>query len=350
MKFVPFAQVRRQPTIIVDSTGLGAVLVLAHWRGAATPELFRDDTSAGSVLRFLHSSVLENVANAVTANHFDVDGFVGVWAMLNPEQALRHEHLLRLVATLGDFREINWHDPHADHALKLVCWLNAKEKELFYPPFGAPVLRRREDEASAEKFEWFLPRFGNILENPELDLTVWEPEYERVRQAVAVVQSAATHTVGYEDISLVVVRTPEPLPYYALFGSTAGFDMVLSIYEGNRYEFEYKYTTWIDLESRPTLPRLPLDALAARLNALEQTARRWTFDAVTDTGPLLRLSGKGLSKMHRYADPDQRPIYASSIAPETIEQEVVGFFQQRYAGIQPRRYWLWAEIREAGAQ
>ncbi|TGE08178.1 DUF6687 family protein [Hymenobacter fodinae] len=347
--FVPFSQLRQQPTIVVDSTGLGAALTLAHWRGAATPEALRDDTSAGSVLRALRAPATGGLdAPAVTANHFDVDGFVGVWSLLHPELALRHEHLLRLTATLGDFRELDWYDPLADHALKLVCWLNAEEKARFYEPFGAPARRRREDEASAEKFEWFLPRFQEILENPEVGRAAWEPEVKRVQQAVAHMQSTVTTTRAYPEIGLLVVCTPVPLPYYALFGSSGGFDMVLSLYDENWYEFEYKYTTWIDLESRSTLPRLPLSGLAACLNGQEQSPHQWTFDGVTDTGPLLRLDGKRLTKVQRYADPDQRPIYSSSIEPETLEQEVVAFFRERYARIQPRRYWTWAEIRAAG--
>jgi hypothetical protein len=167
-KFVPFGDLRRQPTIVVDSTGLGAVLTLAHWRGAPTPPGLRDDTSAGSCLRALHQPDTPGLAaQAVTANHFDIDGFIGVWALLNPELALAYEALLRLVAVLGDFREIDWQNPLADEALKLACWLNAEEKARFYEPFGAPARRRREDEASAEKFNWFLPHFTEILLDPE---------------------------------------------------------------------------------------------------------------------------------------------------------------------------------------
>ncbi|MBC6607333.1 hypothetical protein H8B13_10930 [Hymenobacter sp. BT188] len=347
--FVPFAEAKQQPTILVDSTGLQAALVLAHWRGAATPVALRDDTSSGSVLRALralHTPGME--AQAVSANHFDVDGFVGVWSLLNPALALRHEPLLRLVATLGDFRELDWADPLADDALKLVCWLNAKEKDLFYPPFGAPALRRSEAEASAEKFAWFLPAFGEILKNPELGRAAWEPEYARVRRAIEVMQSPATRLVRYPELGLVVVHTPEPLPYYALFGPTSGLDIVLSCYNGQRYELEYKYTTWIDLESRPTLPRLPLNDLASRLSSLEKPPSTWVFDAITDTGPLLRLGGKKLSKAQRYADPDQRPIEQSSIPAEVLEKEVVTFFRKGYAGITPRRYWTWAEMKAVG--
>ena len=354
--FVPFGQLRRQPTIVVDSTGLGATLTLAHWRGAATPAALRDDTSAGSCLRALHAPATPGlVARAVTANHFDIDGFIGVWALLHPALALAHEPLLRLTATLGDFREIDWWHPLADHALQLACWLNAEEKARFYEPFGAPARRRREDEASAEKFAWFLPRFAEMLLNPEVGRAAWEPEYHRVRQAVAARQPLAhtsqvqiTQRTDYSDIGLVVLRTPEPGPYYAQFGPTAGFDWVLSLYDGQRYELEAKYTTWVDLESRPTLPRLPLAPLAAHLNELEKSGFRWAADPLTDTGPLLRLAGRPLTKAERYADPDGRPIYSSSLAAGSMEDEVVAFLRKGYAGIQPKKYWTWAEIRAAG--
>ena len=344
--FVPFGQLRQQPTIVVDSTGLGAALTLAHWRGAATPKALRADTSAGSVLQALRQPDTPGLAaQAVTANHFDIDGFVGVWALLHPELALAHENLLQLLATLGDFRELNYQHPLADHALKLACWLNAEEKARFYEPFGAPTRRRREDEASAEKFAWFLPHFAEILLDTEAGRAAWEPEYSRVKQGVAALQGPLTQRRSYPAIGLAVVQTSAPVPYYALFGPTAGLDWVLSVYDGQRYELEAKYTTWIDLESRPTLPRLPLPRLVARLNELETSNYRWTADPLTDTGPLLRLAGRPLSKAERYADPDGRPIYASSLAAATVEAEVVTFLQKGYAGIQPKKHWTWAEVR-----
>lgn len=347
--FVPFAQLRQQPTIVVDSVGNGAALTLAHWRAAPTPALLRDDTSAGSVLRALHQPATPGLeAVAVTANHFDVDGFVGVWSLLNPSLALQHEELLRLVAVLGDFREINWAHPLADYVLQLVCWLNAEEKAHFYEPFGAPIRRRREDEASAEKFDWFLPRFAEVLQNPATGRAAWQPEYDRVKTAMSLLQEKFTALRRYPEIGLAVVQTPAPLPYYALFGPTAGLDIVLSLYADNCYELEYKYTTWIDLESRPTLPRLALAPLVVRLNELETSGQTWAADGITDTGPLLRLTGRKLTKAERYADPDGRPIYASSITPEMMEREVVAFFQQGYADMQPRKYWTWAEIKTAG--
>ena len=346
--FVPFAALRQQPTIVVDSVGNGAALTLAHWRGAATPPAWRDDTSAGSVLRALRQLAAPGMAAlAVTANHFDIDGFVGVWSLLNPELALQHEALLRQIAQLGDFRELDGAQPSAATALQVVCWLNAEEKTHFYEPFGAPARKRREDEASAEKFAWFLPRFGSVLLNPAAFHAIWQPEYERITDAVAVMNGPQTRLQYYPEIGLCVIRTPEPLPYYALFGPTVGADIVLSLYDGGRYELEYKYTTWIDLESRPTLPRLPMNPLVARLNALELSGQIWAADGITDTGPLLRLAGRKLSKAERYADPNKRPFFSSTIVEDTLVAEVLAFFRAGYSGIKPRKYWSWAEVKAA---
>ena len=99
--------------------------------------------------------------------------------------ALHYEALLRLVAALGDFREIDFAHPLTHPALQLACWLNAEKKARFYEPFGALAHRRREDEASAGKFAWFLPRFAQVLENSVAGRAAWQPEYECVQAAVA---------------------------------------------------------------------------------------------------------------------------------------------------------------------
>lgn len=71
---------------------------------------------------------------------------------------------------------------------------------------------------------------------------------------------------------------------------------------------------------------------------------------MTDTGPLLRLSRKKLTKAERYADPNGRPIYASSTTPKVFEGEIVAFFQAGYAGIQLKKDGTWAEVKAAGMQ
>ena len=124
--------------------------------------------------------------------------------------------------------------------------------------------------------------------------------------------------------------------------------MVLACYGQNRYELEYKYTTWVDIASRPTLPRLPLAPLAARLSQLETSGRRWTCDSVTDTGPLLRLDGDRLTRTEAYDNPTDRAIYSSSIPVSQLKEEVVTYFRKAYSGIKPKYNWTWKEVKALG--
>ena len=344
-KFLPFTQVKRQPAIVVDSLHPNG-LILSHWRGAPTPAGVQGDTSADIVLNALHAPDLDLNFEYVTANHFDIDGFVGVWALLNSELALTWEPVLRQMALIGDFRELNLDNPAADLALKLVCWINAKEKELFYPPFGAGETEENEVVASVPKFHYFLREFERVLLQPESARAVWEPEYNRVMQDYVRMHSPLTTVEKYPEIGLVCVETPEPVHYYALFSVTGGYDIVLAQYQQNRYELEYKYTTWVDIHSRPTLPRLSLGPLAASLNKDETTpGLAWTAEQITDTGPILRLAGDRLTKMERYANPTERPIFASGIPATDLKNRVVAYFKSAYATIKPEKNWTWENIK-----
>lgn len=344
-KFLPFTQVKHQKAIVVDSLHPNG-LVLAHWRGAPTPAEVQGDTSADIVLNALRTPGFNLDFEYVTANHFDIDGFVGVWALLNPQLALAYEPVLRHMAVIGDFRELNLDHPVADQALQLVCWINAKEKELFYPPFGASKTAESEVVASVPKFDFFLQAFEPVLRQPESGEASWEPEYTQVKQDYARIHSEETTCERYPDIGLICVTTPEPVHYYALFSVTAGYDIVLVQYQHNRYELEYKYTTWVDIYSRPTLPRLSLAPLVADLNKLENAAAlAWTAEPVTDTGPILRLAGDKLTKVERYAHPTERPIYSSGISAPDFKSQVVAFFQSAYQNIGPEKNWTWEKIK-----
>jgi hypothetical protein len=120
---------------------------------------------------------------------------------------------------------------------------------------------------------------------------------------------------------------------------------VLAQYSHNRYELECKYTTWVDINSRSTLPRVALSPLAALLNQTETIDRRWTAEPITDTGPILRLEGQKLKKQERYANPTQRPIYSSGLPPGQVEDIIVTYFEKAYQNVTPQKRWTWEETK-----
>ncbi|RAU82667.1 hypothetical protein DP923_12045 [Pontibacter arcticus] len=341
---MPFADIKTNKAIVVDSTHPNGFM-LSHWRGAPTPAAVRDDTSAAIVLNAIRLQLPELELPFVTANHFDIDGFIGVWSLLNPELALEHEEMLRQMALIGDFRELDLNHPLAGEALKLVCWINAKERELFYPPFGAETLPEAEVILCAQKFSYFLREFNNVLQDPDWERGAWEDEVASVLLGYRDMYKPETKLSRFPEIGLIVIETPHPLHYYALFSRTQGFDMVLMCYDQNKYELEYKYTTWVDIATRPTLPRLPMAQLAARLNQLETSGRTWTFENVTETGPLLRLDGANLNREEAYNNPTEREIYTSSIPVSTLKEIIVTYYRQAYQHLKPKYNWTWKEIK-----
>ena len=187
----------------------------------------------------------------------------------------------------------------------------------------------------------------------------------------------------------------------SLFSITRDFDIILALYSDNRYELEIKYTTMIDLGSRPTLPRVDLTPLASYLNKLEDSKReqsetdnviqdrtssittanlplellpavsviqcdaeavsrpieteevyRWHCDRLTDSGPILRLNSNinKLSKAARYGHPYERPIYSSLISPSEMKRTVTSFYSHAYSlgngVVVPKKDHEWSDIHE----
>lgn len=342
----------------------------------------------------------------------------------SPSSFLLSGPLLREAALVGDMRELRVDrttrtvKPHslADRALRLCCWMNSEERRLFTRPFEGD-----EEEESLRKYRHFLPMLGDVLHALDAEaetkplpparaqrgrdeLAKGDAEYGIVLRDVERLHRCAQHdgerdfgaaVERWDDLGVVVVTAEHAPHYYALFSLAAGADAVVTLLPGNRYEVEYRYTGFVDLQSRPTWPRLNLAHLAKALNAREQrggesppevsvTSRtlklsrgipavappaelqvtpqgvQWDAPGVTDSGPLLRLNDpKGrLTKAERYGNPDERPIWSSTIPRAEFLAVVKSFFEfgtrqaKRAPGVRgkvPRRGWTWRETHAVNA-
>lgn len=340
-KYIPYQNINRKDTLIIDGLSTEEYC-LSHWKGMNNKPDLAADTSAEMVLKALQAN--HNCLNVpfVTATHYDIDGFIGIWAIHNPELALEYYDLLAHIAHIGDFREIDYSNPNWEQALKIVCWLDICEQKNFYEPFGA----ENEFTASAAKFEWFLNNFTDVLLNTDQYTDVFNEMYRITRSHIDLMKSSITTVNKLNHLGLSIIKTRKPLSYYALFSETKGTDMVLCIYEGNRYELEFKYTTWVDIVSRPVMPRFNLDPLIKSLQSIETYPYTWSFEKITDTGPILRLETLfPLEKSQRFAHPVNRPIHPSSIGPEIIEQQCVNFIEEKLKNINPKNFWTWEEYK-----
>ncbi|GAX76085.1 hypothetical protein CEUSTIGMA_g3528.t1 [Chlamydomonas eustigma] len=358
ISFVPYetANITPSEVVVVDCTHPKAP-TLTHHKGHNNPHgLQASDTSTGIVLNAISSRSLlggEGYAlcrlNKVTTDHFDIDSFLSCWCYINRELAQANEGVLRHMSRIGDFREAflspelvtsfgsedgltNVRD--AFTALKLCCWINTTEKRLFSAPY--------ETKDCKEKMEYFLPIFGTILQDPESVWDMWQEEYKQVVAGFDQLHGPGCRVSIYKNVGLAVLSCHEPLHYYSLFSHTAGCDYVLTMYDRNRYELECKYTQFVQVHSRPVMPRLELTALATVLNNIEggQTQGSfWVAPRLTDTGPVLRLESDGqqLHKAQRYGHPTGRPFVESVIPPELMEAVVLSFLEFGMQNLRPRR-------------
>lgn len=349
--FIPFSDIQQYEGVLVVDSFHSRGFVLSHWRGAPKLPGLHDDTSTGIVLNALKADLPHlHTHKYVTNNHFDIDGFLGIWSVMHPTLAIAHEHLLRKMALLGDFREIDLKTEEDHLALKLVCWINTVERGQFYAPFASYAPGQSEVKQCTDKYFYFLGSFEKVLLNPDAYSNNWVAEYEQVVKDWETLQHSHSAISLEKDIRLLVVETPEPMHYYALFGHSNRADAVLSIYSDNRYELEYKYTSWVDTATRHAFPRLDLQPLVRQLNKLEGGPYRWHADKITDTGPLLRLQDKPLTKEERFDHPISRQILPSSIPAEIFKAMVCRFFRTYWPQLPQKTAWAWAEVREINQQ
>ena len=339
-QFVPFDEASgpsAKDILVVDCTApTRESPTLTHHKKNNNPiNVPPHDTSTGITLNAIRAGSKIIYMSKITTNHFDVDSFLSVWCILNRELAAQFDPVLRNMSRIGDFREalmtpelINEHHQPGEPAvnikdvftaLKLVCWLNTEERSIFSAPYVA--------KDSRAKFDFFLPIFADILQNPEAFFSSWQEEYRQVVTGFDCIRPEDVESLG--SIGLSIVRAEDPLHYYSLFSHSIGSDYVLSIYDGNRFELEAKYTQFVDFHSRPVFPRLDFGPLASTLNLMETNlpqGSQWVSPRFTDTGPLLRLEdGSALSKAKRYGHPCERPFVASSLSPDLIRAVVISY-------------------------
>src|SRR5262245_1226541 len=102
MRFVPYERLDDSPNIIVDgAAGRGTVLTLSHWPKSGTPVHLKRDTSAEIVYAYLDSPSSQVAADVVSNNHFDEDGLVGIFALIDRRAGDKYRELLLDTASAG---------------------------------------------------------------------------------------------------------------------------------------------------------------------------------------------------------------------------------------------------------
>jgi len=299
-RYVPYSDIGDQPHIIVDGAPLDStVLTLSHWPNNQTHDSVRRDTSTAIVFAYLDSPNLHRDVPLVSNHHFDEDGLLSMFGIVDPQTALAHRELLIDTSFAGDFGVYE----HPD-AVRL-CFVIESFCDPAVSPLPAATFEGCERRRVAALYAAMLERVPELANDVGAWEALWCDQFEHLEASHELIERGAVTIEEYPDVDLAVIHIPEDIPArtvrryleaeqaavhpFAIHRQTT-CNRLLRI-TGRRYELQYRYESWLQLASRRPLLRVALDDLAADLNTREQAAGEWRCEPVGEVVPRLWLDG-----------------------------------------------------------
>ncbi len=311
LQYLPYNRLGPTPNIIVDSKPIeSTVLTLSHWPASGGPPEFKADLSAEIVFNFLESDTAESLsssAQAVSNNHFDEDGLVGIFTLLNPGAALAEKEFLLDIATAGDFGTYKNREA-AQVTFVLQAWAQPDKS-----PLNKAVFRRPYDEVTGILYEELLPRFSNLFQRVHFLEQYWKEEDLLLSWSENAIQEGNIRIEAHPNLDFSIVETPASKEWaaarptvsearwthsvchqFAVHNATTSSRILVT--DGVRHDFYYRYETWVETVVRKPQPRIDLKPLAGILNQLEGKTI-WTAEDNKDIVPHLNCAEKSVSKL-----------------------------------------------------
>ena len=295
------------PLLAVDGTVDGA-LHLSHWEGNATPGELRADTSTEIALNFAAWPRREEWARGVevvTNNHFDADGVLSVWSVLNGERALGLRGELVSAAEAGDFSEFP-----DERAVRVSILLQGGDNP-FVPGVNSPLVERlaggeKVDERRA--YELVLPEVERVLTRTDEYEPLWRDGWAWIERTLDSFAGGRSRVVEDAESKLSVVTLADDFygpggfdparhaaPYTALAHNARGDVLLVATphADGWAYRIDYAYHSWAETCTRPRVARRNLSGLTGRLNVLEHGRGTWKADRSELTSAVKFLNQNG---------------------------------------------------------
>src|SRR4029079_14403227 len=187
------------PKLSVDGT-VDNSIHFSHWQGNTTPAEVKADTSTEIALNLVASPnrlALINGIELVTTNHFDTDGVLSVWTVLNGERALAYRDLLISAAEAGDFSEYS-----SDDGVRVSIAIQGSDQASPNNDDSSPLARLlagEEVDDDARAYELVLPRVEHLLTNINDYESLWREGGESVVTAIESFERGDSRVVEYPD-------------------------------------------------------------------------------------------------------------------------------------------------------
>jgi hypothetical protein len=301
----------------VDGTVDGA-LHLSHWEGNTTPSELRADTSTEIALNFAawpRRDEWTRGVEVVTNNHFDADGVLSVWAVLNGERAAGLRGELVSAAEAGDFSEFP-----DERAVRVSVLLQGGDNP-FVPGVNSPLVEhlaggKRVDERRA--YELVLPEVERVLTHTDEYEPLWREGWAWIERTLESFARGDSRVVEDAESKLsVVTLAPDfyddgfdparhAAPYTAVAHNARGevFLVATPHADGWVYRVDYPYYSWAETHTRPRVARRDLSGLIERLNELERGAGSWKPDRSELTSAVKFLGDAG-TPAASHLEPDE---------------------------------------------
>jgi hypothetical protein len=316
------------PKLSVDGTVENSIH-FSHWQGNKTPRSLKADTSTEIALNLVASAQIDELTRGielVTNNHFDTDGVLSVWTILQGERALAHRERLISAAEAGDFSE--W---TSDEGVRASIVIQGPDQPLASEATGSPLassIAGRAVTDEAEAYELVLPEVERILTRTSDYEPLWRAAWERIEKAAESFERGESTVEEDASIGLSVITlaptlygaegfdpTQHAVPLTAISRYARGrlFLIALPARDGWLYRVDYPYYSWAETVVRPRIERRNFSAVVAQLNEAEAGAGNWRADT------------SELSSAIKFFD-RSGALAVSSLTPERVAQTLRSAF------------------------
>jgi hypothetical protein len=297
------------PKLSVDGT-VDNSIHFSHWQGNTTPPEVKADTSTEIALNLVASpnrAALTNNIALVTNNHFDADGVLSVWTVLNGERALEFRELLISAAEAGDFSEHS-----SDDGVRVSIAIQGSDQTGSDSDDASPLasfLAGEEVTDEARAYELVLPEVERLLTNVNAYESLWRDGWDDVAAALESFASGESKVVEDHEsrISLITLAPGLVNPLMAIAKHARGelFLIATPASGGWFYRLDYPYYSWAETVVRPHIPRRDLTNALAILNEKESNHDgRWKTDNRALTAAVKFLDAGGAFAVSRL-EPDE---------------------------------------------
>lgn len=275
------------PKLSVDGT-VGNAIHFSHWKGNLTDASVKADTSTEIALNVVLSPDREKLTHSielVTNNHFDTDGALSVWTMLEGERALEYRERLIAAAEAGDFSEYP-----SQEAVCTSIVIQGSEYAAPAEGVSSPLARElngNKPVSEERAYELILPEVKNVLCDVSKYERLWSPEWSRIKIALESFEKGSSRVIEHDQTGLSVITldpailslngfrpTRHVAPYTAIAHNARGslFLVAAPSDGGWIYRIDYPYYSWAETQVRPQVVRRDFTQLLHQLNAEEREA------------------------------------------------------------------------------